>query len=256
MSESSMFQFETFTEINDQTFGAILINKDTLKEVQAALQQTMRISSPTHTDGIRSSIYTDGYKQFPPIVFGENYKIVDGFTRLTACVELVEKSMVPSFLIPFMTSNLETEAFNTAPRGSTGKDITWIFKNLNVISGKSRRAAQEAIEASEILDVKMLGHGPAFSPDRTQEHVSKIVRNSLKFQEAFIATCEILKEKGIKPDSCKFSHMLAIFVRYKVNPITIKIVSNNILFSSGTTQKSRFETFTKCENEIMSIDNI
>ena len=37
MSTTSLFQFETFTEINNQTFGAIRINKDTLPELAAAL---------------------------------------------------------------------------------------------------------------------------------------------------------------------------------------------------------------------------
>lgn len=253
-----MFQKNTFTEINAQTFGAILINKNTLNEVRKCLQQTM-INNQSHIDGIRASIFAEGYKQVQPIVFGENNKIIDGWTRLSACVKLVEELMVDEFIIPFMTSDLEPEAFNTASRGSTAKDISDLFtlpKHLNIGAGKSLRAAKEAIEASEMLDVDKLGYSIAFSPDRTQEHVSKIVRNSVRFKQAFLATCEVLKSKNIKPDDCKFAHILAIFVRYEISTATKKVVSKYIVSNTGSTQKSRLSAFDKCAKEIKSISGL
>lgn len=240
-------------------FGVMLINKDTAKKALTHRSQTMP-SDEIHSNSVKQSILSNGYSQSFPIVFDSNMKTLDGFTRLTASIELVEDGLVDEIAIPFYTANNISDgcAFNSASRGASPEDIAYLFKlpkKRGVFTGTSLRAAEQCVEASQMLDVaKMPEKGDAayynaFKSCRIQRHTSKIVREKETFINAYEATCEICNELGLKPDSIKFAHWIAMFCRYGVSSTTKAIARKHPMVIKGSTQKARYELFVKCSKE-------
>ncbi len=267
MKNSTLFveQFES-KAVKGMFFGVMVINKDTASKALAYCQQTMP-SDEIHSTSVKQSILSNGYNQSFPIVFDGNMKTLDGYTRLNASIELVSEGLVSEIAIPFYTASESSDgcSFNSASRGASPEDIAYLFKlpkKKGVFTGQSIRAAEQCIEASQMLDVaKMPEKGEAayynaFKSSRIQRHTSKIVREKETFINSYEATCDTCNELGLKPDSVKFAHWVALFCRYGVNSTTKAIARKHPMMIRGSTQKARYELFVKCAVEARKLGGL
>ena len=144
--------------------------------------------------------------------------------------------------------------FNCGSRGTSAEEINYLFKiprHNGLMTGSAKRAAEQAIEASQMLDMSKLDFNfdKAFRSDRVQRHTSKIVRDSEAFIDGYKAVCEVATSIDMNPDTIKWAHWLAMFCRRGVTATTKAIARQNIIEIRGTTQKQRYDAFVKCINE-------
>ena len=233
------------------SFGVLKLNATTLNKCLRLLDQSM----PTDESvviGIKQSILENGYNSaFPIVLHCDTRTTIDGFTRLKACTELVAEGLMNEIHIPFYTANESGSAFNPASRGSSADDISKLFKvprHNGIQSGSIRRAAEQAIEASQMLDViKLEGNfEKAFDSTRTQRHTSKITRESETFIAGYRAVCEVATKLELNPDNIKWAHWLALFCRHGATSANKAIVMKEVIENKGTTQRVRYERFIKC----------
>lgn len=247
-------------------FGTMLINKNTAASASLHYQQTMP-SDESHANSIKQSILSEGYNPAFPIVFDEQMKTLDGATRLKSAIELVTEGLVSEIIMTWYTApNLvDGGSFNSASRGASSEDIQYLFRlprKKGVQTGTSLRAAEQCVEASQMLDVaKMTEKGDAaysnaFKACRIQRHTSKIVRERETFINAYEATCEICRDLEMSPDRLKFAHWIALFCRYGVNSTTKAIARKYPILNRGTTQKARYDMFVKCAKEARQLGGL
>lgn len=251
MSRSKLF-VESFVskEIAGLSFGVMRINKETLMSAIGAAAQSMPVDD-AHAFSIKNSILSNGYNYSFPIVLNDRFVTIDGYTRLKACIELVQENLIQEILIPFFTSDLGGRDFNSSSRGTSVEDIKYLFKigrHGRLLTGASTRAAEQAVEASQMLDVSKLDDNfdLAFKASRIQRHTSKIVREQDAFVRAYGAVCEISTELGLNPDDIKWAHWMALFCRRGVTTVTKAIAKTHVIENKGTTQKQRYNAFVKC----------
>lgn len=235
------------------TFGVLKINKKTLNEVSKVLQNTVPQDDSVIKD-LERSIITNGYNCSFPIVINNDFKTIDGFSRLSACINLIKKDALNEIILPFYTSNGNGEEFNCGSRGTSAEEINYLFKiprHNGLMTGSSKRASEQAIEASQMLDMSKLDFNfeKAFRSDRVQRHTSKIVRDAEAFTDGYKAVCEVATSINLSPDSIKWAHWLAMFCRRGVSATTKAIAKQNIVEIKGTTQRQRYDAFLKCINE-------
>ena len=235
------------------TFGVLKVNNLTINKACRALQNTVP-TDPSVIKDLERSILTNGYNCSFPIVVNNEFKTVDGFSRLSACINLIKKKAVDELLTPFYTSVLSGEEFNCGSRGTSAEEINYLFKiprHNGLMTGSSKRASEQAIEASQMLDMSKLDYNfdKAFRSDRVQRHTSKIVRDSEVFTDAYKAVCEVSTVLEINPDSIKWAHWLAMFCRRGISATTKAIAKQNVIEIRGTTQKQRYDSFVKCIQE-------
>ncbi len=243
------------------SFGVIELNEDTINQAASILAQHMPTDESTIID-VKNSILENGYKpSFPIVLHSETMRTVDGYTRLRACIELVEEGLLKEVFVPYFTANESGKAFNSATRGMSATEIEYIFntpRHNGLITGSSRRAAEQAIEASKILDVAKLdgNFDKAFDSTRVQSHTSKIVREQETFKGAYKAICEIANQLNQSPDALKWAHWMAFFCRHGATSSNKAIAMKNTLPLKGTTQRARYDAFVKCCEESIKLGGL
>lgn len=260
MQQNNLFVESFSSESLGMSFGVLCINSNTFKQANNVLSQSMPCDD-AHIEEIKRSILSNGYNSAFPIVLNSNMKTLDGYTRMKASLELVDENLVKQVLIPYYTANELGEVFNSASRGASAKDIEYMFsisRAGGLLTGKSDRAAEQAIEASQMLDVAKLDDNfeKAFAASKVQSHTSKIVREREAFVQSFKAVCEVATALDMNPNTIKWAHWMALFCRYGVNSVTKAIARKNLIANKGTTQKQRYSVFCTCEKEAKKLGGL
>jgi len=253
MSKSNAIVEHFVSATLPMTFGVFKVNKLTIDKACRALQNTVPQDQSVIKD-LERSILTNGYNCSFPIVVNNEFKTLDGFSRLSACINLIKKGSVDEILIPFYTSKSSGEEFNCGSRGTSAEEINYLFKiprHNGLITGTAKRASEQAIEASQMLDMAKLDFNfdKSFRSDRVQRHTSKIVRDSEVFTDGYKAVCEVATSLDMNPESIKWAHWLAMFCRRGITATTKAIARQNVIEIRGTTQRQRYDFFVKCVNE-------
>lgn len=246
--------------IDSMRFGVIEVSLPNIHLARAMSQQSMPVDD-IHFQSVKKSIIEDGFNSaYPLCLHSKTMKTLDGFTRLTASIEAVGEGYFDSIMIPFYTSTSSPESFNSASRGTSAEDIARFFKISRVgglLTGSSKRAAEQSIEASQMLDVAKLGClTKAFQSGKEQRHTSKIVRESDVFAAGFSAVCDVATSINKNPDKLKWAHWMALFCRYGVNNTTKGVAANCIIENTGSTQEHRYRMFEKCSEEAFKLGGL
>lgn len=230
--------------------GLLRINKDTLAEFETFIQQS-RVLSISHINFLANKIEKEGYDQTKPIaLYLSTNKTTDGSTRSMAIKKLIDSNRVEEVLVTFVRGNADPASFNDT-RGLVRKDLEQYFKISGSISGgSSDRAIEQAIEASKMLDAETLPFTEAFDSLRAQTHLVKIDSFLDRFTEAYVASMLLCDSLGIKPDECKFSHWLALFVRHGVTTTSKNLAKNKVIGPRGTDQRERLAVFQDLEKQL------
>ena len=239
----------------DMSFGILCINKKTLKLSRGVESQNMP-SDEIYIKSLENSILENGYNPSYPIVLNKELKTVDGFSRLSAANNIIESGQATQILIPFYTGTEEGGAYNSSTRGTSPTDIEYLFRvarSSGLFTGKSKRAAEQSIEASQMLDMSKLDcdFTKAFAAHNIQRHTSKIVREREAFVNGYTAVCEVCTKLGISPDEVKWAHWLAMFCRAGVSNATKAIAKSTVIENTGTTQLVRYKAFEACMVSVM-----
>lgn len=230
-------------------FGVICINKETLDQASLMATQNMDCDE-AHLLALEQSILEHGYNPSFPITLNEIMRTIDGYSRMMACIRIVRRGDMEEIYIPFYTADGEQADYNGSTRGVSAVDIQYLFRiprHGGLLTGSAKRGAEQAIEASQMLDVSKLDgdFDKAFDSTRVQRHTSKIVREQETFARGYRAVCELATDLDLNPDHIKWAHWLALFCRHGVNNSTKSVARRYVIENKGTTQATRHETFKK-----------
>jgi len=238
----------------DTSTGVLCVNKETLAESRAVESQNMP-SEEANIKHLEKSILENEYNNSFPIVLDKQLKTLDGYTRLSAVNNIIEAGHAKEILMKFITGTGSAADYNSASRGTSPTDIEYLFKmprSSGLPSGKSKRAADQAVEASQMLDMSKLDYdfSKAFAAHNIQRHTSKIVRESEAFVNGYKAVCEVCTKLKISPDEVKWAHWMAMFCRAGVSKATKAIARSTVIENIGTTQATRYKCFENCMNSV------
>ena len=241
-------EHETF-EGSNFSAGILTINCDTTHELRNRISQS-RIANNGQVKAVSRSIEENGYDFGKPIVFNLDGIVVDGASRCKAICNLIEADSIAEIQVPFIKAATLPDSHNDT-RGLAPYDMQALFKRNKVsgtMYGTAGRAVDQAIEASKMLDVDLLGFAQAFDPQRVQIHLAKIDNNTAEFSMAFDASVELLD--GENPDAFKFAHWMALFTRHGISNAAKNIARKYPINNRGTEQKDRFVVFQAMEREM------
>lgn len=260
MSKKELFVELYRTSIPELSFGVMDVTKNTIQSAKNSLQQSSPVDE-IHFASIKKSIIEEGFNAAYPVCLDyKTMRTLDGFTRISACIDIVNEGYSEIVRVPFYTAQKAPMAFNSASRGTSAEDLARFFKisrSGGLLTGSAKRAAEQSIEASQMLDVLKLGcSAKAFQAGKEQRHTSKIVREIESFIAAFEAVCDIATALDVNPDKLKWAHWAALFCRYGVNNTTKGIASNNMIQNTGTTQAARYKVFEKCAKEAFELGGL
>ena len=231
--------------------GILTVNVATLEAFKLRLQQS-RHNAASNVRSVELLIEENGYDLGKPLVFNQQGKTIDGYTRGVAICNLIENNRLSTIYVSFIRTHSDAQAFNDT-RGLSLNDIKQLFsrsKAKGVQAGGCERAAEQAVEASKMLDVDTMAFKLAFSPSRDQEHYVKIDQHWPEFSAAFDGVLDVLA--GSPPSQYKFSHWLALFARHGVSATAVNLCRNYYISTQGTEQKDRYEAFKQLESTLLS----
>jgi len=250
LHESSMKLIKQEYRFSDEfSAGILTVNKETLSEFNLMRQQSRRTTT-SNTRSIAVSIEEIGYDLGKPLVLSSRYRTTDGYSRVSAIIELIQSNRIKSIDVSFLVTDSDPQAFNDT-RGLSINDIKNIFSRTKaggIQAGSCERAAEQARDASKMLSCSEVSFKVAHASDRTQEHLVKVDQFCEQFSEAFDGVLRVLD--GKPPSEYKFAHWLALFARHGVTATGINLCRNSIITNQeSSTQKSRYDAFIDLEEK-------
>ena len=232
--------------------GILTVNKDTLAEFSLMREQSRR-NTASNIRSIAISIEENGYDLGKPLVLNSKHQTTDGYSRASAIIELIQSDRVKLIEASYLVTNSAPQAFNDT-RGLDLSVVKIIFsrsKTGGTQAGACERAAEQAVEASKILDCKYMPFKKAHDPQRYQEHLVKIDNHHVEFSNAFDGVLQVFD--GTPPAEYKFMHWLALFTRYGITATAINLCRNSTITNQeSSSQQSRYESFLDLEEKLNS----
>lgn len=241
MDKELLIVNETQCKFTGVVTGVFQVNDFTVHGFETLVHQVMNFDL-AHASDIKADVATLGYLPEFPLYVTSEYKVIDGYNRAKAVIELV-KEYGKEYYVPFCVTDLQPEKFNSASRGLKSVDIEELFKfskgDIVGRTGTADRCAQQALGASKLLDAVSGNCSDPFDPTRTQAHYSRIIRKKDIFIPAVLTCATLFGETKEDPAKFTFMHWIAFFCKVPANQLSTMIAKKYLLKNNGHNMQDR-----------------